>query len=103
VKKWIQTSKIGLWFYAQTQTKNWFTSKTFWNSAAQKVAVLAVILLGIDPGLADQLAIGITAFAAFGVDMWVRKRTTVPVGDPMPSKVKPASKSGFDEHDDYSD
>ena len=97
MKKLIETSKVGLWFFKQTQTKNWLTSKTFWNSAGQKVGLLAVVLLGVDPGITEQLAVGIAALAAFVIDLWVRKHTTKRIGDPMPSKHR------FDPLDDDND
>jgi len=82
----MQASKIGLWFYSQMQTKNWFTSKTFWNSAAQKLAIIAVAVVGVDPDTANQISAIVLAVSAFGVDMWVRKHTKTNVGDPMPAR-----------------
>ena len=81
--KWIKASKIGLWFYGQTQTKNWFTSKTFWNSASQKIGVLAVIIFGLEPGLSEQLVAVLVGASAFGIDLWVRHNTSAAMGSTL--------------------
>ena len=99
--KWFKASKVGFWFYEQTKTKNWFTSKTFWNEAGQRIAALSVLFLGFDVPASMEVAAVIAAIGGFGASMWVRYRTTQAIGSTLQARDSNSEIGLYDESDDH--
>ena len=85
LNKYITTGKVGAWFVATVQTKNFLTSKTFWLALVTNIVLLGTAW-GVDSQVIQDGANIATGIINMVFAMWVRKHTTETFGDPIKSE-----------------